>query len=491
MQYILGIDIGTGSTKAIAVGINGEVLGTAQQYYETHTPQQGISEQNPEVIWQQFIKCVHEIVTRLNTTPAAISLSSALHSLLCADEQGNALTPMMTWADTRSSQVAETLKLSAAGEKIYRTTGTPIHAMSPLCKLIWLRDNKPAVFKSTPKFLSIKDYIWYKLFRAFQVDYSIASATGLFDSKQLQWSKEACELAGINPNQLSETVNTTYSRKDVDPAVAQQMGIPADTAFIIGAGDGCTANLGSHVTGTGIAALTIGTSGAVRITGPEPVYDYSAMIFNYLLDDKTFISGGAVNNGGIAVNWLLKNFLNKSNVTTADYEEFFKAVETIPAGSDGLLFLPYLYGERAPIWDADASGAFLKVRSMHTQHHFLRAGLEGICFALNDVLTHLEASSSTSITQINVSGGFITSATWVQLLADVMGKNLVVFQLEDASALGAVYLAAQSLYGDDSRFKAAGTGVTIHPNKQNHAVYKKSFALYKALYTALSNVEVN
>lgn len=260
------------------------------------------------------------------------------------------------------------------------------------------------------------------------------------------------------------------------------LGLTTNVPFVIGASDGCSANLGSFTTNRGTAALTIGTSGAVRITGPEPVYNYSAMIFNYLLDEKTFVSGGAVNNGGNALNWLLENFLNQAPVNSGRYRDIFHTIEKVPAGSKGLLFLPYLYGERAPIWNARSSGAFLNIRPEHDQSHFSRAVPEGICYALNDVLKTLE-QSSVPVERLNVSGGFISSATWLQILADITGKNLYVLQLEDASAIGAIYLALKALFPDVTDYLPDQNNLlVITPNKNNHDLYAKSFAVYKKVY---------
>lgn len=482
-QYILGIDIGTGSTKGVALNLNGVVLASSQHHYPIYQPHPNYSEQNPELIWDAFVKCVQEIVHQLKQAPQAISFSSAMHSLIPVNEHGAALSQMITWADVRSEEIAERIRTSAEGESIYKETGTPIHPMSPLCKLIWLRENQADLFNTTYKFVSIKGYIWHKLFNQFEIDYSIASATGLFDIKKLTWSDDACKLAGVRLDQLSDTVNTTYVRKGLTDSSARLLGIPATTQFVIGASDGCCANMGSYVTQPGTAALTIGTSGAVRITGPQPVYNYQAMTFNYLLDENTYVSGGAVNNGGIAVDWLLKKFLNQSNLNSDSYKSLFKAIDSVPAGSDGLIFLPYLYGERAPIWDANSSGAYLNIQPQHDQNHFLRAALEGICFALNDVLNSLE-ETSVEVKQINISGGFITSQTWVQILADITGKKLMVLQSEDASAMGAIFLAMQALY-PDKKLPVIEKPVLIKPNIDNHKTYTQIFPLYKRLYEDL------
>jgi gluconokinase len=480
--YILGIDIGTGSTKAVALTLTGEALGVVQNHYPINSPEPGYSEQDPLLIWDAFVKCLRDITIKIGHAPEAVSLSSAMHSIIPVNEKGIPLSPMITWADARSEDIAQELRDSAQGEEIYRITGTPIHAMSPLCKLIWLRTNRSALFAQTDKFISIKEFIWFKLFNSFQIDYSIASATGLFDILKLEWSVEACTLAGISADKLSQPENTTYHRNDLDEATATLLGIPEKTNFIIGASDGCCANLGSHTTGPGIAALTIGTSGAVRITSPKPVYNFEGMTFNYLLNEHTFVCGGAVNNGGIAINWVLKNFLQKEKLTDADYDELFNTIETVPAGSDGLLFLPYLYGERAPIWDTKSSGTFFNIKPAHTRSHFLRAALEGVCFALYDVLKTVE-DASVNITRVNISGGFVSSDTWTQILADITGKKLVVLQPEDASAVGAIYLAMQVLHPESyEKLMRINGEIIIEPNSQNHKQYSKLFGVYKKLY---------
>lgn len=485
--YILGIDIGTGSTKAVALTLTGETLGVVQNHYPINSPEPGYSEQDPALIWDAFVKCVRDITVKIGYAPEAVSLSSAMHSIIPVDERGVPLSPMITWADARSEDIAQELRDSTQGEEIYRITGTPIHAMSPLCKLIWLRTNKPALFAQTHKFISIKEFIWFNLFNSFQVDYSIASATGLFDILKLDWSTEACALAGISANKLSKPENTTYYRNDVDEDTAASLGIPQKTSFIIGASDGCCANLGSHTTGQGIAALTIGTSGAVRITSPSPVYNFEGMTFNYLLNKNTFVCGGAVNNGGIAINWVLKKFLQKEKLDAADYDELFNTIETVHAGSDGLIFLPYLYGERAPLWDTKSSGTFFNIKPAHTRAHFLRAALEGVCFALYDVLKTVE-DASVNITQVNISGGFVSSDTWTQILADITGKKLVVLQPEDASAVGAIYLAMQILHPESYEQLTHTSGETvIEPNSQNHERYSKLFVIYKKLYRDLKD----
>ena len=485
-NYFVGIDLGTGSTKAVAVNTAGKTIATAQSYYPTNNPKAGYSEQNPDLIWRAFLNCISKIITNLKQAPQAISFSSAMHSIMPVDENGNALANAMLWSDSRSADVALAIRGSADGEDIYRHTGTAIYAMSPLCKITWLSKNEPELFDKAHKFISVKEFVWFKLFGVFEVDYSIASAMGMFDILDLKWYNKACALAGVDGARLSTPVDTGYKRHLASADIIP--GIGTDTAFIIGASDGCCANLGGNAVHEGVGALTIGTSGAVRVGSKGPVYNYEAMTFNYLLKAGTFICGGAVNNGGAAVDWLLKSFLKLDTVTEETYKHLFKAIDTVSPGSNGLVFLPYLYAERAPIWDAKSSGAFININFKHQQPHFLRAALEGICFALNDVL-HAVEQPAKPIEEIVISGGFITSATWVQLLADITGKKLVLLQSDDASAIGAIYLAMEALDVDIKEIisNEDTDRVVISPNAEAHAVYSKIFPVYKKLYIDLKS----
>lgn len=475
MEYILGIDIGTGSTKAVVLNLNYEPLDSFQEYYTSYSAIPGYSEQNPEDIWAAFKACITEMTNRCGGSPVAIGLSSAMHSLISVDKDGIPLAPMITWADSRSSEIAARIRTSEQGMIIYKRTGTPIHAMSPLCKIIWLYEHEPELFDRTYKFISIKEYIWYRLFKEFKIDHSIASCTGLFDVENLNWSEEALLMAKISTDRLSVPVSTSYSMKDASGVI-----------FVIGASDGCLANLGSDAIGPGIAALTIGTSGAVRIASKKPIFNEAAMTFSYLLDEHTYICGGPVNNGGITLQWFLKNTLAREELFSDDYTSFFEKVTSTAAGSKGLIFLPYLTGERAPIWDSDSCGTFFGLRLHHRQEHLSRAVLEGICYALNEVLLAVEQYSE-EIKQINVSGGFVHSRTWMEILADITGKEIVLLQTEDASAIGAGYLAIMAIGLREEYPSSVKEKQIITSNPANHALYKKIFKVYQQLYPNLKD----
>jgi gluconokinase len=239
----------------------------------------------------------------------------------------------------------------------------------------------------------------------------------------------------------------------------------------------------------GIAALTIGTSGAVRITTPKPILEFPAMLFSYVLDETRFVCGGPVNNGGNVLQWLIRKFWGRKAGTELDYAAFFEQIQTVAAGSEGLLFLPYIYGERAPVWDEHAKGAFLGVTEDHSTAHFLRAGLEGICFALRQVVEMLETSTA-PLHEVHVSGGFTQSPEWVQLLANVLGKTLTVHEAADASAFGGALMAMKAA-GWTNGYLASNTSKrSFSPDSSCYEAYERSYQIFKQVYQAVKQVQI-
>jgi gluconokinase len=486
MNYVAGIDIGTGSVKAVAVDLTGRPIDACNEYYEFNAPNPGYHEQEPEQIFLAFKKVLHGLIDKLGQQPLGIGLSSAMHSIMPVDDTGYALAPMITWADTRSSNIAERLRWSKEGGEIYLATGTPIHAMSPLCKLIWIKENDPTLFAKAYKFISIKEYIWYQLFKEYKVDHSIASCTGLYNIHELFWNEKSLQLAGISELHLSQPVETNYTKPyEGNMLPFLEMGIP----ITIGASDGCLANLGSAAHQAGTVAITIGTSGAARVANAKPIMDISSMPFSYILDKETYVCGGPINNGGIALQWWMKNSA-QSVFDELDYEHALSEIARIPPGCEGLIFLPYLTGERAPIWDSESCGVFFGMRLVHTNAHFLRAVLEGICFAMNDVLYNI--SKQLSFTSIHVSGGFVKSPQWLQMLADITGKSLILVQPEDASASGAALMAmkATGLIEKYPELDRASAEI-IKPDPENERHYSRYFPFFQQLYKDLKQAMKN
>ena len=491
MQYIIGVDIGTSGTKALALTPFGVVLHTAYVSYQTISWHPDQQELDPAILLSATIQVIKETVEKANTKNEllGIGFSCALHSLMLVNEEGLALTNALTWADSRSKEYAANLKNTETGKRIYERTGTPLHPMSPLCKLMWFHDKQPDQFAKAHKFISIKEYIWFAFFERFQVDYGIASGTGLFDIYEMQWFPTSLQQAGIDAGRLSFPVPPTHVEKLLVPAMRDKMGLPEQIPFIIGGTDGCLANLGSNAINPGDLALTIGTSGAVRMVSSRPKADPKQRIFNYILTEDLFVSGGAINNGGVAIKWYVENFMGKQGDSTKDLGEIVKSTDKIAPGSEGLIFLPYLLGERAPVWDANAKGVFFGIYSGHTSAHFLRAVIEGISFSLFQVGRCLEETVG-PIEKIYASGGFIQSPNWLQMIADIFNKKVFVTNSADASAIGAAILGLYALKEIDNLFEArkmVRVQETYHPIESNHRAYMKNFSVFDVLYEKLKS----
>lgn len=488
MDYIIGVDIGTSGTKAIAFRTAGDVIAGHHVDYPILNPQPGYFEQSPDVLFSAVIEAISTTVRSVSNLfnharLLGIGFSSAMHGLIAMDKQHNPMTRCIIWADTRSEPFASKLKASAAGFDVYSKTGTPIHPMSPLCKLGWMREHLPEVFNSAYKFISIKEYVFFKLFGRYVIDESIASATGLFDIYAFTWYRPALELAGISPEQLAEPVPITYVISGMDGRAAHDMGIPIDTPFVIGGSDGCMANLGSHAIAPGDAAVTIGTSGAVRITSSVPITDEKARTFSYVLTQNRFVLGGAVNSGGVVLQWYKNTFGTPSTAEMGPYESLAEEAASIPAGAEGLIFLPYLAGERAPHWNADAKGLFFGVQMHHQRSHFTRAVFEGVIYGLYSVGKVLDGIAG-PIQVIHASGGFARAPIWVQLLADVFNKQVIVHDHVEGAAKGAfmTVLKALGVLSDFGEFEDRSAKNIFTPHAGTHRLYMENFGRFERLY---------
>lgn len=472
MDYFIGIDIGTTSTKGLAITRKGRALALERASYPTLSPRPGFQEQEPAALLKAVMKVLAGLGRKLETPPAAIGLSCAMHSLIAVEEDGEPLTNAILWSDRRSEKQAVRLRGTAEGRALYEACGTPIHAMSPLCKLRWMQEEAPDVFRRAKRFLSIKDHLLRQLCGKYLADISLASATGLMDIRKLQWHPPALEYAGIREEQLPPLAGPTHlltlNNKQL-PALFQ--GVPV----ALGASDGCLANLGALALGPEQLVLTIGTSGALRTTSREPSIDAEKQLFNYRLDEELFTCGGPINNGGIAYQWL-SELLGEERLSE-------EAARRIPAGADGLLFLPYLLGERAPIWNASASGAFIGMRRHHGPGHFHRAVLEGVAFSLY----HIYEGLATGAREITANGGFTNSPLWVQVISDVFGLPAAIDEQEETAARGAAYMSMKA-GGAIKEYKELlplrKKGWVFEPDKGNHKVYQKVFERYLSLSAA-------
>jgi len=324
------------------------------------------------------------------------------------------------------------------------------------------------------------------------IDYSVASATGMFHLKNLEWDSEALAIAGITEAHLSKPVPTTYYLSGMDSAYAADMGLLPDTPFVIGASDGVLSNLGVNAIDPGIVAVTIGTSGAIRTVTDRPITDEKGRIFCYALTDKHWVIGGPVNNGGMTFRWL-RDELASAEVETAkrlgidSYEVLTKIASKVAPGADGLLFHPYLAGERAPIWNPDARGSFFGLGLHHKKEHMVRAVLEGVIFNLYTVLLALQELIGVP-SKIRATGGFARSELWRQMLADIFNQEVDVPESFESSCLGAVVLGRYALGEiEDLSIVSNYVGSThVHtPVKENVERYEELLPIYINIYRKL------
>ncbi|GIN86055.1 gluconate kinase [Heyndrickxia sporothermodurans] len=489
--YMIGVDIGTTSTKVVLYSEKGKVITTFSKGYSLFHPTPQIAEQDPDEIFQAVISTINEAMTNSGIAKeklSFISFSSAMHSLIAVDFDGTPLTRSMTWADNRSVVYSEELKATETGLRLYRRTGTPIHPMSPITKLIWLRNECPDVFHQTYKFLGIKEYVIHKLFKQYVMDYSLASATGLFNLKQLSWDEEALQIAGVSDEKLPVLVPTTYILNGLDTALANQMNISKNTTFVIGASDGVLSNLGLNTIKPGDLAVTIGTSGAIRAVSNRPITDVKGRTFCYALTENHWVIGGAVNNGGVTFQWV-RDQIGQLEVKKAcekgkdAYELLTMLAEKVPPGSDGLIFHPYMTGERAPIWNADARGSFFGLALNHSRAHLIRAVLEGVIYNLQSVMLVLKELIGEP-KQIHVSGGFVRSKLWCQIMADVFGQVVSIPESFESSCLGAVVLGLYALGEIDqleSVEEMVGMMNDIIPHQANSQIYQELMPIFLSI----------
>jgi gluconokinase len=485
---IIGIDIGTTTAKVIAFDSDGrELLRASREVNMLDTGEPGAREQDVTAVYQAVMEALREVVSRVKSEGRrvrAVGFSAAMHSLLAVDEAGNPLTGAMTWMDVRADAEANALWASEDGKSIYQRTGTPIHPMSPLVKLLWLRKNRADVFQSAAKFVSMKEWIWHQWFGEWVVDASMASATGLLDIRSQSWDRAALALAGIDASRLGEVVSTQYVRYPSGSPLFD-LGFDADTAFNIGSSDGVLANLGAGVIDTDSMVITIGTSCALRVGVPAPVSDLETRPFSYILADGRYIVGGPSNSGGVVIEQFYEHILRQcgesdSGLTLPEMLDLAGQVD-----ASDLLCLPYVAGERAPLWNAQAKAALLGLSVHHSGAHVLRAAVEGVL--LNAYWIAKRLMDEVGKPKRLVASGKLLEVDWIaQTLADIFGVTVQSGGSADASTVGAAMLAKLAI-GESSwdAVKPKLSEATWQPDAERHAAYQRKFAEFQRVVRLL------
>jgi gluconokinase len=443
---VLGVDLGTTATKVVAAGRDGRLHALAERHYPMASGRHGEATQDADEVLAAARAALAECVAACAGHPiAGLSFSAALHTLLPLAADGSPLGPALSWADHRAVDVARAWRAPGGpAAELHRTTGTPVHPMSPLVKLAWFAEHEPDLHRSARYWVGVKDYVLFRLTGRLVVDHSCASATGLLDLRRLDWYEPALRLAGVTADRLPALVAPTEMLALASAEGALPQGLPV----VAGAGDGPLANLGTGATRPGMAALSLGTSGALRAVRDSPGVDDRGRVFCYALADGLWVVGGAVSNGGVVGAWAAEAF----GVPVADL-----LVEAESADPAGLLALPYLLGERAPWWDPNLTGVLLGLRRDHGRAAVTRAMVEGVAQQLALVADALDGfgragasggaagSGAAGLTEVRATGGAFRSPIWGHVVSAALDRELALTEDTGGSGLGAALLGWRGL----------------------------------------------
>jgi len=488
-QLVIGLDLGTTRCKAVATTPVGQVCASATRAYPLHSRQPGWAEQAAGEVWQGAAAALQELCGLVRAGDlTGISLSGAMHSLLLVDAAGEPLAPALTWADQRAAPQAQAIRAETDAQAPYQRTGCPAQSIYHPAKLRWWHEAQPELARRAAYFVTLKDWVFWKLTGAWATDQGLASTTGLLDIHRLQWDAEALALGGITAGQLPTLVPPARPAGAVTPQAAAATGLPAGLPAVPGTSDGGTANLGSGAVLDGQSVITVGTSGAVRRVVAQPLLDKAARTWCYVLVEGRWFAGGAINNAGLALQWVREHFY--PDVPGDDgYARLLADAAGIPPGAEGVMFLPYFTGERSPYWNPAARALLSGLGLAHSRAHIARAVLEGVAYCLADVWQVLNAGAAPG-GEVRLTGNVTHDALWAQIIADVLGVPLLADEAADASALGAAVLGHLAL-GHIARLEdvAGGraAGRSYEPDPARHALYQAGHAAFQELYQKLES----
>jgi gluconokinase len=498
MDVVVGLDSGTTATKAVTAGTDGRVRDLVSVGYPLSVPAPGRAELDAQRLADAAVEAlagVSAAARERGDRVVGISLSAAMHGLVPMDDDGRPLGPLLTWADARAAGFAGALRADGRAGGLHTRTGTPVHPMSPLLKLAALRADDPDRLATVPRWGGVKELVVAALRGGPQVlDRACASATGLYGIRTGTWDAEALQIAGVRAGQLGEVLPTTAVLEGLRPEVAAATGLPGDTPLVLGASDGVLANLGIGAVRPEVAAVSLGTSGAMRVVVPEPTVDPAHRLFCYALTDDHWVVGGAVNNGGSVVRWAAQALAEGDGVTGEDADELdarlLEEAAGVPAGSAGLLCLPYLLGERAPWWRSGLRGAYVGLRREHRRPHLVRAAVEGVCQQLALVRDAFSATGL-PVAEVRATGGAVASSLWVRTLAAALDLPVRVADSPEGTGLGAALLglhALGALPDLDEATALVGVSDPVEPDPAAADLYRRTRPLVERSAEALADV---
>jgi gluconokinase len=485
---LVGVDIGTSGVKILACTFRGATVARAAASYPVSTPQPERVEQDPNVVYEATMGALGDVLRGVRAAAsevAAIGLSCALHGLLAVDAAGEPLGPSITWLDRRSAAIAERWRADGTADELYAKTGAPVHPMLPACKLRWLAEHDASVIEQAARFVSLKELLIFRWTGEWLIDWGMASGTGLFDFRARAWSDAALRAAGIAASKLCELAPPSTTLRALRPAVASALDLDVSTPVVLASSDGALANLGVGAVAAGDVALTLGTSGAVRLTFERPSLDPHGRTFCYAYDDRKYVVGGPTSSGGAVLARLFDLFMPE--VPAGDrLARALALAEAASPGAAGVTVMPFLAGERAPYWIADLRGGIAGLDLTQTAGDVLRAAFESVVFALASVLEVVRERSE-PVARIRLSGGLMHAAFLRQMVADVFACEAVLPDHDEASAFGAAAAAgiAVGALADDRAVAALLRPRYVHePRSENIERYAEAFARYRRVVEA-------
>jgi xylulokinase len=494
MMKLIGIDVGTGGTRVLLVDTTGKVVGsTVREHAPFRSPQPGWAEQDPEDWWQAAVHAIPALLKATATDPAeiaAVGLSGQMHGAVLLDAADRVLRPTLIWCDQRTAAEAAWLTGQLGTERLIHLTSNPALTNFTLTKLLWVREHEPAIWRQFRSFLLPKDYVRFRLTGEKAMDVADASGTLLLNVAKRRWSSEMLAAVHMPESILPALLECHEIAGTITAEAASLTGLRAGTPVVAGAGDQAAGALGMGIVHPGDVSATIGTSGVVFAATDQPFLDPHGRLhtFCHAVPGRWHVMG-VTQAAGLSLRWFRDSFANADD--TEAYARLGEAASTIPAGADGLLWAPYLMGERTPHLDPEARGALVGLTASHRSAHIVRAIMEGVAFSLKDTLS-IFAEIGVPTRAIRLGGGGARSTIWRQIQADVYGQAVEIVSAEEGAAYGAALLAGIGA-GVWSSADAACDAVIriahrVAPQPTDSAKLQELYKLYRRLYPSLQPI---
>jgi xylulokinase len=499
MKFLLGLDVGTTSTRTVIIDENSKPVASSISDYKLITPKPGWAEQIPDDWWIASIKTIKDVIKKSNVSPeniVCIGLSGQMHGSVFLDSSGNVIRPAILWCDQRTFKQCETIYKIFGYDGFIKLSYNRALPGFTAPKILWLKENEPENYKKVSKILLPKDYIRYKLSNTYATEVSDASGTILMDIPSRNWSNEILNGLHIKRSLLPEVFESDIISSKVSKEASNLTGLIEGTPIVGGGSDNAAGAVSSGIIRSGLISDSIGTSGVVFAHMDRPLYDSQGRVhsFCHAVPGKWHLTGVTLSAAG-SLRWYFDEFgpskeIIKNFPDIKGYDLLDKQAERVPAGSDGLIFLPYLSGERTPYADPDARGVFFGISYLHGPDHFVRSIMEGVAFSQLDCLTLMRDLNINS-DKIILFGGGAKSSIWRQIIADILNSKVVTLNVEEGSAFGAAIIAGAGC-GIYPSIKE-GVDKIINEDKENNPIaenvekYKKLYAIYKLLYKDLKD----